>query len=163
MISVNRLGPTHLPSTKVNFQYISWSTHLPHNIIKGAVSPIVPSESRSFSRHSIFYQKCVSFEWYFQSMFHPRHRLFSWLRNHSTMRLTIPLGDWVFFSVYEHFLTGCKQNKGVAETAPVMPSMVQVLVRRLQKHEAALVHRYVIRGELIMFWFCLTLTLIYAN
>ena len=60
-----------------------------------AVSPIIPSAP--VSRHFIFHRICVSF---CVIRFHPSHRLFSRLINHSTVSLTIPLGDSVFFGDY---------------------------------------------------------------
>ena len=32
----------------------------------------------------------------YEVVFHPNHRLVSWLRNHSTVSLIVPLGDLVF-------------------------------------------------------------------
>ena len=54
------------------------------------VSPIVPSAPKCSSRHFTFHRKYVCFA---VIRFHPSHRLFSCLRNHSTVSLTIPLDD----------------------------------------------------------------------
>ena len=63
--------------------------------------------------------------------FHPSHRLFSRLRNHSTVSLTIPLGDlsiyflfiFIFCAYFEQFSLSSpdvNKNKGVAETVSLM-------------------------------------------
>ena len=72
-------------------------------------------------------------------MFHPGHRLFSRLKNYSTVSVTISLGDWVFFGVYlEQFNYSRadkpnqtkKQKQGVAETA----SDLQILWSTMDCH-----------------------------
>ena len=41
--------------------------------------------------------------------FHPSHRLFSRLKNHSTVSLTIPLGDYVFLLlISSNLVSGCR-------------------------------------------------------
>ena len=60
---------------------------------KEAISPIIPRAPICSSRHFYLPSKvrlfCII-------RFHPSHRLFAHLRNHSTVSLTIPLGDWVY-------------------------------------------------------------------
>ena len=51
----------------------------------------------SFSRHFIFHRKVILF-WIIR--FHPSHRLFSRLRKHSTVSLTIRLGDKEFLGCF---------------------------------------------------------------
>ena len=54
--------------------------------------------------------------------FHSSHRLFSCLRNHSTVSLTIPLGDWVYlwclFQAIYFIVPRCKQKQGSAWDSP---------------------------------------------
>ena len=59
-----------------------------HNIVKGAVSPIIPSAPKCSSCH----RKCML--WVIR--FLPSHRSFSRPRNHSTVSLTFPLGNLIF-------------------------------------------------------------------
>ena len=53
---------------------------------------------------------------------HQSHRLFSRLRNHSTVSLTIPLGYWYILVLISsnlvNHIPGCKQKR-VAETTPL--------------------------------------------
>ena len=87
----------------------SWRTVIHGNIIKGGknstkifyevlclkgppVSPEIPSAPKCSSRHFILrMQMRMRMLWGIR--FHPSHRLFSRLRNHSTVSLTIPLGN----------------------------------------------------------------------
>ena len=62
----------------------------PHVTHKKTVSPITPSAPKCSSRHFIFHRKVRMF-WVIR--FYPSHWLFSRLINHSTVSLTIPLGD----------------------------------------------------------------------
>ena len=62
--------------------------------------------------------------------FHPSHRLFSRLRNHSTVSLTIPLGNQVFFGAYfEQFSLSSpdvnkKQSSGWDSSFNILPLQV---------------------------------------
>ena len=90
LLTVGMIGQALIRAWKYMVQSTKYKVHS-HSGNKGAVSSITPSAPICSSRHFIGFHRLMRMLWAIR--FHPSHRLFSRLRNHSAVSLSIPLGN----------------------------------------------------------------------